>query len=381
MYETDAEQLSSLIGAFYDAALDPKIWPSALELAARYLNGAGVNLFWQDSTTHSATVFHSWGDDPAYTESYIRDYIRLNPFFPAMSFVKPGIVFSGGDLIPHEEFATTRFFKEWVAPQGYIDVIGVNLHRFAMSVSSFTVRRSREQGYVDDEMRHRLTLLVPHIRRAAAIGREIDGQRVQAANLEAVLDRVAAGAFLVDASGAIDFANEPGRALLDRGDLLTARDGVLRAVGRDEDRALRTALTAMASPTVPEKEHPDASLVLTSRSGERFLAHLLPLTSGGRLRASLGRPASAAVFVRRAEIPIMSGIELVAKLHRLTPGEIKVLQAVMANGGVDEMAASLGVSATTVKTHLGSLFAKTGARRQSDLVKQVAAHGSPFLFT
>ncbi len=36
---------------------------------------------------------------------------------------------------------------------GYIDVIGVNLHRFAMTVSAFTVRRSREHGYVDDEMR------------------------------------------------------------------------------------------------------------------------------------------------------------------------------------------------------------------------------------
>ncbi len=32
-------------------------------------------------------VFHSWGDDPAYTESYLREYIAINPFFPAMSFV------------------------------------------------------------------------------------------------------------------------------------------------------------------------------------------------------------------------------------------------------------------------------------------------------
>ncbi len=165
------------------------------------------------------------------------------------------------------------------------------------------------------------------------------------------------------------------------GDPLTARDGILRAVGREEEKRLRTALAATASPRAVSTEAPEASLVLANRDGERYLAHILPLAAGDRLRSSQGGPASAAVFVRRAEIPIVSGIELVAKLHGLTPGEIKVLQAVMANAGVSEMAAALGLSATTVKTHLGSLFAKTGARRQSDLVKQVAAHGSPFLFT
>ena len=36
------------------------------------------------------------------------------------------------------------------------------------------------------------------------------------------------------------------------------------------------------------------------------------------------------------------------------------------------MAVALGVAATTVKTHLARLFAKTGTNRQADLVKLVA---------
>jgi DNA-binding CsgD family transcriptional regulator len=47
-------------------------------------------------------------------------------------------------------------------------------------------------------------------------------------------------------------------------------------------------------------------------------------------------------------------------------------------GGVPAMADSLGISETTVKTHLTSLFDKTGVRRQADLVRLVAAHASPF---
>ena len=81
--------------------------------------------------------------------------------------------------------------------------------------------------------------------------------------------------------------------------------------------------------------------------------------------------------LRRAEIPIVSGIEIVAKLHHLTPAEIKVMHAAMTMGGTTEIANALGISVPTVKSHFASLFRKTGTRRRSDLIKEVAAHGSP----
>jgi DNA-binding CsgD family transcriptional regulator len=38
----------------------------------------------------------------------------------------------------------------------------------------------------------------------------------------------------------------------------------------------------------------------------------------------------------------------------------------------------LGVAESTVKTHLGHLFEKTGVTRQADLVKIVAGFSTPF---
>jgi DNA-binding CsgD family transcriptional regulator len=46
-------------------------------------------------------------------------------------------------------------------------------------------------------------------------------------------------------------------------------------------------------------------------------------------------------------------------------------------GGVPEAAAALGVATTTIRTHLGRLFEKTGLGRQADLVKLVAAFSTP----
>lgn len=376
---TEAEQLSQILSTVYDAALDAERWREALQLTTGFLDGTAANLFWQDPINNQAAVFHDWGDNPDYVRNYLERYAALNPFFPAISFVPTGIVFSGGDIIPHEEFAQTRFYQEWVAPQGFIDVIGVNLHRFAVGVAAFSVRRSRAQGFVDDEMRRKLELLAPHLQRAVMIGREFDGLRSKTTSLEAVLDRVTAAVFLVNAVGKLDFANEAGLSLLRKGDMLCRRDGVLAASDRAADKTLRAAYASSSTGNDHSMMSCPPSIVLTNKQKERHLVHVLPLSSGARQTGYLGHRAQAAVFARKTEVPITSGIEVLAKLHGLTGSEVRVLQAAVVLGTVAEIASSLGVGGATVKTHLASLFAKTGTHRRSELVSAIAAHGNPLL--
>ena len=51
--------------------------------------------------------------------------------------------------------------------------------------------------------------------------------------------------------------------------------------------------------------------------------------------------------------------------------------AIVEVGGVPETSLALGIGQSTVKTHLGHLYAKTGTHRQSDLVKLVAGFSNP----
>ena len=66
-----------------------------------------------------------------------------------------------------------------------------------------------------------------------------------------------------------------------------------------------------------------------------------------------------------------STLEAVANRYCLTTGEVRVLKAVLTVNGVRAVAELLGLSQATVKTHLHHVFRKTGANRQSDLVKLV----------
>jgi DNA-binding CsgD family transcriptional regulator len=86
-----------------------------------------------------------------------------------------------------------------------------------------------------------------------------------------------------------------------------------------------------------------------------------------------------AIFVHRAALACRSAVEAMARHYRLTPMELRVLFAIVEIGGVPEVAEALGICETTVKTHLGHLYEKTGSHRQADLVKLVAGYSSPLL--
>ncbi len=68
----------------------------------------------------------------------------------------------------------------------------------------------------------------------------------------------------------------------------------------------------------------------------------------------------AAVFVHKAALDTPSPPEVIAKAYKLTPTELRVLLAIVEVGGVPEVAEALGIAETTVKTHLGRVFEKTG---------------------
>jgi DNA-binding CsgD family transcriptional regulator len=121
------------------------------------------------------------------------------------------------------------------------------------------------------------------------------------------------------------------------------------------------------------------ALPLRATDGACYVAHVLPLTSGARRIAGLAYAATAAVFVRRAALDTLSPPDVIARTYKLTPTELNVLLAIVEVGGVPEVAAALGVAETTVKTHLGRLFVKTGAGRQADLVKIVAGFATPLI--
>jgi DNA-binding CsgD family transcriptional regulator len=166
--------------------------------------------------------------------------------------------------------------------------------------------------------------------------------------------------------------------LLDAGDFLSVVRG--RIVARDTkvDPTLRELFAAAGGGDAAIGTR-GIALQLMARNGSRYVAHVLPLTSGARRLTGIAYSATAALFICKVATEAPSAPEVIARAYNLTPTELRVLLAIVEVGGVPEVAAALGVAESTIKTHLGSLFVKTGAGRQADLVKIFAGFATPLI--
>jgi hypothetical protein len=108
------------------------------------------------------------------------------------------------------------------------------------------------------------------------------------------------------ANAGIVHVNASGDALMREGCCLSGHGGRLRAVDPQADRSLRNILI------LADITRGDASMSvggmavpLKSRSGQRYVAHVLPLTAGARRKSGTSYAAVAAVFVRKVEVDLL----------------------------------------------------------------------------
>jgi DNA-binding CsgD family transcriptional regulator len=363
---SEYKKLTCLIEEIYDAALEPALWNDVAVSINAYVGGQACGVFSKDSANQSGLTLDCCGADPHYIQLYAETHSRFDP----LSTLPPlGQVVSIADLV--DEYCQGRFYQEWMRPQGCVDAANVVLEQSSPN-SAVLLTVPSGAGVMDEERRRRIAQIVPHLRRALLINTTIDQKQSEAATFNDTLDGLSAGIFLVDAGCGIVHANTAGHDILRADDFLCCINGQLVARDAKASQSLREVFA----------DHVDAlgakgtALPLTAHDGERYVMHVLPLTSAARTRTAITYKAVAALFVRKVALDRLCG-EAVARTYKLTPAELRVLLTIVAVGGVPETAVALGLAETTVKTHLHRVFAKTGTRRQADLVKLAAGFSSP----
>jgi DNA-binding CsgD family transcriptional regulator/PAS domain-containing protein len=369
------EQLSVLIGDIYDAVLDPTQRLDVLDKIASFTGGQSGGLLSKHSLSSSENLYCYIGADPDSLRVYSESYPKLDPTADSPCFGVEQVV-STADLVPYEEFRRGRFYREWARPQGWVDVASAVIEKSPTSCTFLSVVRDEANGLVDDEMRRRMTLVLPHVRRALLIGKTIHHKQAETACFSDILDGLSAGMILVDANGRVVHANAAGHAIIEAADFLRSICGRLVVSNPPINAALREILSS-ANAGDAALGVKGIALPLTAHDGERYVAHVLPLTSGARRIACRATNAVAALFIRKTTLEAFAAPEVIGEMYKLTPTELRVLLAIVDIGGVPEVAAALGVAVTTIKTHLSRLFEKTGVARQADLVKLVAGFSTP----
>jgi hypothetical protein len=167
------ERFSHLVCEIYDSTLDPALWPGVLGNIAAFVGGQSAGLISRDSVSRAGNAHYTFGCNPHFLQIYLDRYAKLDPT-TALFFFAPEQVASIADFMPYDEYLETRFHKEWVRPQGWVDWVSAVLEKSATSFAFMSVIRDETTGRVDDGARRRMGLVVPHVRRAVLIGKVID---------------------------------------------------------------------------------------------------------------------------------------------------------------------------------------------------------------
>ena len=288
--------LTDLVGDIYDTTLNSALWTHVIAKITDFVGGQAGGLFLKDPESKLGNVEYHYNGDPHYVQLYTKTYSKIGP----MAVLPPaGQIVSIPDLMSYDEYRRGRYYHEWMRPQGWIDCANVVLERTGSNRAVILgISPSKPTGMVDEAMRQRMTLVIPHLRRALLIGKAMDFKQAQQAAFAETLDNLTVGIFFVDASGQIIEANNVGQDMLYANDFLGSTGGRLTAHDAGLDRTIRQAFTACANGDA-EIGVKAIAVPLAAQDGERYMAHALPLTSGLRRDIGTAYGATAAIFVRK----------------------------------------------------------------------------------
>jgi len=183
---------------------------------------------------------------------------------------------------------------------------------------------------------------------------------VAPACLTALLDELDTGIVLCDARGhALLFNEAARRELADGGVLSLSAEGALLVFKGSNPLALRRAIVNAVVKGLRQ-------LVPIQGDGRKLMVAVQPL------RADPELPTYAALLLGRRQVCPELAVEMLGRLHDLTPAERRVLKGLLAGKPVASLAQVYGVAESTVRTQVAALRAKFGVRRIDDLVMLIA---------
>ncbi len=360
------KDFSALVAEIYDCALDPDHWPGALIGLCGEMRFRLASLILADEPGACAVLDVATGvpeKDRATMLARSRD--AVDAWGPAGTLATLPLDTPLVHSLVNPEAGESRYMREVCLPLGFSDSLSILFSRERAAFGSLSFGRHVEDGPIGAREVALAQLFMPHLKRALAINRLLGSHALERATFAAVLDRLSIAVLVVARDARLLHANRAGERMLRAADPLGLRAGNVRAangVSAPLRAALATALLGGTAVTMPARRG----------DGEQMVLHVLPLVTGGIVPG-----AAAAIFVAPATTPRPAPLDAVAALFDLTPAEARVLQLLGAGRANAEIAATLGIAVSTVRTHVLRLYEKTDTHRQAELVALLASFSLP----
>lgn len=274
----------------------------------------------------------------------------------------------------------TEFFADLVTPERGCDAatalkFAAHIDRYAFLSVHYDFRHL-EQAHC--RVQSLLRSLVPRLRTALEVNR-VTNPTSGLFGGRALIDQLLDIAMVVDNDCRLLACNAKASDFLERSDifLIKARDIV--GIANTEANTAFARLVRDSCSGVQDRARLD-DLAISSRS-ESFSVTCLPVAVDQTTARPIGllslfAPKTVAMVIVRPmanEDPsvLKDGLR---RRFRLTGAEVNLILEFERGGTLSEIAERVGVSRSTIQSHLKSIFAKTGTTKQRDVVTLVTAY-------
>lgn len=351
------ETISGLIADIYDGIAEPSRWHSAIQ---RFVDMSGGKLAFFaviDSATATLPASSILGEETSRLADALnlhRELVPLDPGLPYALARPEGGVFRFSDTsraLTREPDTWRAFIRHELGSGDYHSRFSAEHNGISLVLALHTLA---SQPSLTREQQRLHAIVFDHLQRATRLAyRPPD------------LTLATHPTLLVDGQGTILDANLAGEMILSDNDGLTVAQGRLRAADHDQDKALRSRINDICNGPVSA----EAACIVSRPSGSRRL--LLKL---GRLPLpDLGMNAAGyrcLIEIRGGTEQRALAVEQLQDLFGLTPREAEIAALFVSTfSDLRSAAAHLGISHETARVHVRSIYSKTGAANQVELVR------------
>lgn len=372
------ETFDELITLIYLATTDPPSWTEALHIISDGLQAGPCAVHVHGIDLAPAMTVGSWGVKRDVPLTHYEDYYAARNVWliKGAHLLASGAVLTGEEMCSDEEFLRSEYYNDFLRPLDVRYSIRAVLTCEPEPLSYISAGRSHDAKPFGDPQKRKLAALVPHLTQAIRIQERLETLQARRRAVSGALERLPLAVYFLDARGRVVEMNLAGRKLVEAKDGLMLERGTLLAIDpRAEVQLQRTVFGASTAET--GRLLPRGGAFSLTRGGERHPLSVMVAPTGVTGLFPASRLASVVVLVeepvRRGSVPF----DAFTVSYGLSPAEASLTARLVGGMSIAQAAVAAGIRPSTARSHLKRIFVKTGARRQSDLVRRVLTFDEP----
>ncbi len=372
---TFEQRVSDLLLDVYESASNPQHWSTFLENLAREMGATKsalhVHYFAPGNTTQSAqgSCAVAIGYDTVSLADYATYYAsqdlyvqRIRERFPSGMHVG-----TSEDLVTPDELRKTELYQDFCHPNGVFHICWSAVEQNKGIAAGLGFIRPENAKPFEGKDVNLLKLLNPHLSKAFHLQRIISNATNQNTALLSSVAQLDFGVIAISYDGRVTNLSTPAKRILDERDGIYIRSGILEATGSAENNKLQQMLRIARNYLVDSLQSDVNTMFISRGTGKRPLQVSVFSFISSMLLAE-DRPQIIVLLSDPSAKPV-SRAAVLRSLYGLTPTESRLADLLLQGLEVREAADQLGTTLETTRFHVKRVLAKTGTRRQTELIR------------